>query len=80
MKSIFAYLLNVKGKILAIVKSNQSKHIPSERNLRQLTLSPSHDVGSVTIQNQPTLKTKRSDYLGRTMLKECLALKLDPYW
>lgn len=77
VKSIFVHISNSKSNLLAIASSIQSKLRHSEKKQTKLTGQPSCHLHSFTIQNQPTLKSKRADYLGLAIVEENRATKVN---
>jgi hypothetical protein len=58
-------------------KSIQSKlRLEKSKLIEQL----SYQLVNFTIQNQPALKMKRADYLGRVIVEQNRAVKVDSYW
>lgn len=69
MKSIFVHLSNSKHGLLIIASPIQPKLRFAEKKQSNLPRQSSKLLQRVTIQNQPTLKTKRADYLGLAAMR-----------
>ena len=79
LKSVFIHLFSPKHKSLATNKSIRSKPRPENKESKLIEQS-SYQLSNFTIQNQPTLKMKRSDYLGRVIAAQNRTRKVDSYW
>jgi hypothetical protein len=75
LKSIFIDLFSPNRKSLATNKSIRPKP-RLEKKESKLKEQSSY----LTIQDQPTLKMKRADYLGRVMATQNRTRKVDSYW
>jgi hypothetical protein len=79
VKSVFIHLFSPKHKSLATNKSIQSKPRPEKKESKLIERS-SYQLGNFTIQNQPTFKMKRADYLGLVIAEQNRTTKVDSYW
>jgi hypothetical protein len=79
VKSVFKDLFSPNHKSLATDKSIQSEP-RLEKKERKLIEQSSYQLENFTIQNQPTLKIKRADYLGRVIAEQHKITKVDSYW
>jgi hypothetical protein len=76
VKSVFKDQFSPNHKSLATNKSIQSKPQLEKKDSKLIE----YQLGNFTIQNQPTLKMKRADYLGRVIAEEHRTTKVDSYW
>jgi hypothetical protein len=79
LKSIFIDLFSPNRKSLATNKSIEPKP-QFEKKESKLIEQSSYQLSNFTIQNQPTLKMKRSDYLGRVIAEQNRTTKVDSCW
>jgi hypothetical protein len=79
LKSIIIDLFSPNRKSLATNKSIEPKP-QFEKKESKLIERSSYQLGNFTIQDQPTLKMKRADYLGRVIATQNRTRKVDSYW
>jgi hypothetical protein len=79
LKSIFIDLFSPNRKSLATNKSIEPKP-QFEKKESKLKEQSSYQLLNFTIQNQPTLKMKGADYLGRVIAAQNRTRKVDSYW
>jgi hypothetical protein len=81
LQSVFIDLFSPNRKSLATNKSIEPKPQFEKKESKLAIIEQSScQLRNFTIQNQPTLKMKGADYLGRVIAAQNRTRKVDSYW